>query len=215
MLVELLRLLVLRECCTPCTILVFRWCPYEIEGFLSTSRLCFGRDCEEGVTPRGEALRVLAALAARPRVRDGSREAGGGKGAVFGAINRGSGGGLVPVRSGVAIDGEEEWPRPSEDSSRGAMGRTGQQVSQCSLTLPHCKLQQLHVHAQHHAVLGPRSSTSRHTHLVTASQPGAIIIVSRGSASLLGRGWSGVNERASGWAGDRGCRRQEPVVWLE
>jgi hypothetical protein len=156
-LVELLRLLVLRECWTPCTILVFRWCPYETEGFLSTSILCFGRDCEEGVTPRGEALRVLAALAARPRVRDGSREAGGGKGAVFGAINRGSGGGLVPVRSGVAIDGEEAWPRPSEDSSRGAMGRTGQQVSQCSLILPHRKLQQLHVHAQHHAALGPRS----------------------------------------------------------
>ena len=132
-LVELLRLLVLRECCTPCTMLVFRWCPYETEGFLSTSRLCFGRDCDDG--PRGEALRALAALAARPRVTDGSREAGGGNGAVFGAIRRGSGGGLVPVRSGVAIDGEVEWPRPSEDTSRGAMGRTGQQqVSHvCSL----------------------------------------------------------------------------------
>lgn len=105
-LVELLRLLVLRECCTPCTMLVFLWCPYDTEGFRSTSRLCFGRDCEDGVTPRGEALRVLAALTARPRVRDGSREAGGGNGAVFGAIRRGSGGGLVPVRSGGGMDGE-------------------------------------------------------------------------------------------------------------
>jgi hypothetical protein len=155
-LVELLRLLVLRECCTPCTMLVFRWCPYETEGFLSTSRLCLGRDCDDG--PRGEALRVLAALAARPRVRDGSREAGGGNGAVFGAIRRGSGGGLVPVRSGVAIDGEVEWPRPSEDSSRGAMGRTGKQVSRCLLVLLHCQARQLQGTAQQHAVLGPRSS---------------------------------------------------------
>lgn len=138
--------------------LVLRWCPYETEGFRSTSRLCFGRDCEDGVTPRGEALRVLAALAARPRVRDGSREAGGGNGAVFGAIKRGSGGGLVPVRSGVAIDGEEEWPRPSDDSSRGAMGRTGQHVSRCLLALLHHKLQELHDAAQQYAVLGPRRS---------------------------------------------------------
>jgi len=165
-LVELLRLLVLRECCTPCTILVLRWCPYETEGFLSTSRLCFGRDCDDG--PRGEALRALAALAARPRVRDGSREAGGGNGAVFGAMRRGSGGGLVPVRSGVAIDGEEELPRPSEDSSRGAMGRTGQQVSRCLFALPHRQLRQLrqlHGTAQQHAVLGPRNSNeSRQTY---------------------------------------------------
>lgn len=83
-----------------------------------------GLDCEAaGVAPRGEAFRVPAALRARPRVRDGSREAGGGKGAVFGAMRRGSGGGLVPVRSG-GMDGEVAWPRPSEDSSRGAMGRT-------------------------------------------------------------------------------------------
>ena len=119
-----------RECCTPCTMLVFLWWPYDTDGFLSTSRLCFGLDCEDGVTPRGEALRVLAALAARPRVRDGSREAGGGNGAVFGAMRRGSGGGLVPVRSGGDICGEVVWPRPSEDSSRGAMGRTGLHVSQ-------------------------------------------------------------------------------------
>ena len=163
-LVELLRLLVLRECCTPCTMLVFRWCPYETEGFLSTSRLCLGLDCDDG--PRGEALRALAVLAARPRVRDGSREAGGGNGAVLGAIRRGSGGGLVPVRSGVLIDGEVEWPRPSEDTSRGAMGRTGQQVSRRLLTLhvPYCQLRQLHDIAQQHAVLGPRSSNkSRQT----------------------------------------------------
>lgn len=143
-LVELLRLLVLRECCTPCTMLVFRWWPYETEGFLSTSKLCFGCVCEEGVTPRGEALRVLAALTARPRVRDGSREAGGGNGAVFGAIRRGSGGGLVPVRSGVEIDGEEGWPRPSEDSSRGAMGRTGIHVSQPLLSFLYRTTRQLH-----------------------------------------------------------------------
>jgi hypothetical protein len=142
-LVELLRLLVLRECCTPCTMLVLRWCPYETEGFLSTSRLCFGRVCEEDATPRGEALRVLAALAARPRVRDGSREAGGGKGAVFGAMRRGSGGGLVPVRSGVLIEGEG-WPRPSEDSSRGAMGRTGLHVSPPLLSILHRTIRQLH-----------------------------------------------------------------------
>lgn len=49
--------------------------------------------------PRGEAFRVLAALRARPRVSEGSREAGGGNGAVLGAIRRGSGGGLVPLRS--------------------------------------------------------------------------------------------------------------------
>jgi hypothetical protein len=123
-LVELLRLLVFLECCTPWTMLVLRWWPYETEGFLSTSRLCFGRDCEAaGVAPRGEAFRVPAALRARPRVRDGSREAGGGNGAVFGAMRRGSGGGLVPVKSG-GMDGEVAWPRPSEDSSRGAMGRT-------------------------------------------------------------------------------------------
>lgn len=109
--------------------LVLRWWPYETEGFLSTSRLCFGLDCEAGVTPRGEAFRVPAALRARPRVRDGSREAGGGNGAVFGAMRRGSGGGLVPVRSGGGMDGEVAWPRPSEDSSRGAMGRTWQRVS--------------------------------------------------------------------------------------
>lgn len=42
-LVELLKLLVLRECWTPCTMLVFLWCPYDTEGFLSTSKLCFGR----------------------------------------------------------------------------------------------------------------------------------------------------------------------------
>ena len=134
---------------------------------------------------------MLAALAARPRVTDGSREAGGGNGAVFGAIRRGSGGGLVPVRSGVAIDGEVEWPRPSEDTSRGAMGRTGRQVSRCLLALAHrYQLRQLHETAQRHAVLGPRRCTkSRHTHLITASQPGAIvIIVNRESASLLGRG---------------------------
>ena len=123
-LVELLRLLVFLECCTPWTMLVLRWWPYETEGFLSMSRLCFGLECAAGVTPRGEAFRVPAALRARPRVRDGSREAGGGKGAVFGAMRRGSGGGLVPVRSGW-MDGEVAWPRPSEDSSRGAMGRTG------------------------------------------------------------------------------------------
>lgn len=79
---------------------------------------------------------MLAALAARPRVRDGSREAGGGNGAVFGAIKRGSGGGLVPVKSGGDIGDEVGWPRPSEDSSRGAMGRTGVYVSQPSL--PSC-----------------------------------------------------------------------------
>lgn len=74
--------------------------------------------------PRGEALRGLAALRARPRVRDGSREAGGGNGAVFGAMRRGSGGGLVPLKSGGCIEGEVVWPRPSEDMSRGTMGRT-------------------------------------------------------------------------------------------
>lgn len=75
--------------------------------------------------PRGEALRGLAALRARPRVRDGSREAGGGKGAVFGAMRRGSGGGLVPLRSGGWTGGEVVvWPRPSEDMSRGTIGRT-------------------------------------------------------------------------------------------
>jgi hypothetical protein len=125
--------------------LVLRWCPYETEGFLSTSRLCFGLVCEEDVTPRGEALRVLAALAARPRVRDGSREAGGGNGAVFGAIRRGSGGGLVPVRSGVLIDGEAGWPRPSEDSSRGAIGRTGLHVSRPLLFTLYHTTRQLHI----------------------------------------------------------------------
>jgi hypothetical protein len=70
------------------------------------------------VTPRGEAFRVPAALRARPRVRDGSREAGGGKGAVFGAMRRGSGGGLVPgpstgARRPPARDvecGSVSWP---------------------------------------------------------------------------------------------------------
>ena len=116
---------------------------------------------------------MLAALAARPRVTDGSREAGGGNGAVFGAIRRGSGGGLVPVRSGVAIDGEVEWPRPSEDTSRGAMGRTGQQqVSHCLLALPHHKqLRKLHDTAQQHAVFGPRSSNkNRQTDVPILSQ---------------------------------------------
>lgn len=127
-LVELLRLLVLRECCTPCTMLVLRWWPYETEGFLSTSRLCFDRACAAGVMPRGEALRGLAALRARPRVREGSREAGGGKGAVFGAMRRGSGGGLVPVRSGGWTDGEVVWP-PRPSISRGILGKTGLGVS--------------------------------------------------------------------------------------
>lgn len=160
---------------------------------------------------------MLAALAARPRVTDGSREAGGGNGAVFGAIRRGSGGGLVPVRSGVAIDGEVEWPRPSEDTSRGAMGRTGQQqVSQCLLALSHrYPVRQLHDTAQQHAALGPRSSNKnrkRHTHLITASQPGAIvIIVSRESASLLGRGGKVRVGSRDTWV-LRGCRMQEPGV---
>ena len=160
---------------------------------------------------------MLAALAARPRVTDGSREAGGGNGAVFGAIRRGSGGGLVPVRSGVAIDGEVEWPRPSEDTSRGAMGRTGRQVSRCLLALAHrYQLRQLHDTAQRHAVPGPRRcNKSRHTHLITASQPGAIvIIVSRESASLLGRGGKMRDGSRDRWV-LRGCRTQEPGVRLE
>jgi hypothetical protein len=118
--------------------------------------LCFGRVCEEDVIPRGEALRVLAALTARPRVRDGSREAGGGNGAVFGAIRRGSGGGLVPVKSGVAIEGEEEWPRPSEDRSRGAMGRTGLHVSQPLLSPPYQITRQVHAVTCCIAMLQPR-----------------------------------------------------------
>lgn len=160
---------------------------------------------------------MLAALAARPRVTDGSREAGGGNGAVFGAIRRGSGGGLVPVRSGVAIDGEVEWPRPSEDTSRGAMGRTDKQVSRCLLALAHrYQLRQLHDTAQRHAVLDPgRCNKSGHTHLITASQPGAIvIIVSRESASLLGRGGKMRDRSRDTWV-LRGCRMQEPGVRLE
>ena len=50
----------------------------------------------------------------------------------------------------------------------------------------------------------------RRTHLITASQPGAVIIVSRESASLLGRGGK---VRVTGYVVDDGCRTQVAVVW--
>jgi len=70
---------------------VWRWWPYK-GGLRSTSRLCFGRVCALGVTPRGEAFCGLVALSARPRVANCSR--GAGNGAVGGATSKGSGGGL-------------------------------------------------------------------------------------------------------------------------
>lgn len=71
--VELSRL-AFRECCTPCTMDVCRWCPYDCEGFLSTSALFFALACAAGVTPLGEALRGLLALSGLPLVVEGSRE---------------------------------------------------------------------------------------------------------------------------------------------
>lgn len=140
--------------------------------------------------PRGEALRGLAALSARPRVRDGSREGGGGKGAVFDAIRRGSGGGLVPVESEGGPDGEVEWPRPSEDKSRGTIGRTGEGVCQHG----YFSRPSQHLKSSTHAFRRQSSKPgqvkynprAQHTHLVTASQPGAFIVVTRSSAYFFG-----------------------------
>lgn len=90
-------MLVLRECCTPCTIDVWRWWPYETDGLRSISMLCLRRGCEAGVVARGVAFCGLDALSARPRFAEWSRRTVlvGGKGAVGGAISRGSGGGLL------------------------------------------------------------------------------------------------------------------------